>query len=169
MPRRRFRRSRGCGALRVGSAWRLARIIFLLVHACYERVRLRRGACSTARRLRFSDCATWASTRACKSGAAGVTRATPRATRKAAATPYRARLLGPGVDFGLLVSYRTARPLQPALRAAASLSLLSCTRSHLVASWASAATVTKISAVSHRRSYKTQLAAFSIATLTAAA
>ena len=28
MPRRRFRRSRGCGALRVGSAWRLERIIF---------------------------------------------------------------------------------------------------------------------------------------------
>ena len=58
MPRRRFRRSRGCGALRVGSAWRLARIILLAsfvtnVHAFDAAPARRRDL------LRFSDCATW--------------------------------------------------------------------------------------------------------------
>ena len=96
MPRRRFRRSRGCGALRVGSAWRLERIIFaLLCHAAESRTP-RRGL------LRFSDCATWliASTRLdVKSGVPAVTRAT-HGQREA--LYYGALLVS---VFGLLVSY----------------------------------------------------------------
>ena len=92
MPRRRFRRSRGCGALRVGSAWRLARIILLAsfvtnVHAFDAAPARRRGGYGSLMR----DLAV-ASTRACKSGAAaGVTIATPRATQ-GRATPKKESL-----------------------------------------------------------------------------
>ena len=76
---------RGCGALRVGSAWRLERIILLAcfvtnAHAFDAAPARRRGGCGS-----LIDCSQFSC--GCKRGVPAATRAITRAAQ-GAATPY---------------------------------------------------------------------------------